>query len=367
MRYTRGIMASLIPAACGLALFAFLITPSIADDKPAAPATKPVTPKITPKVAPPPGSPKVVTVAIAISALRKEAADSWKQSESWPRTKSDFAAEKNWSIPSDAVVQALTRRLDNNAGIDAYIKWQLLSFTPKIDQADDKTLRQLVASMPRPFPQPSVSEETLGNPDPKEVAMSFGRQMAYVQNVTPVVGNGAVAYKPQMSVIGAGAGSGGGVGIQRTESPEITHQRRLALVNDINSDLAASRTTIAAGNAAITAYRTSVAQWLPQTPALKLVLLFKELHDRIEAGDDTCQDALQRLLAAAKESAADPSVTPELRASMLDTAQNLGALHIAVTETVYLENERIKPKGHYLTLGSNEVKLLMSYFQIGAK
>src|ERR1051325_8086704 len=74
------------------------------------------------------GEPRKVTLGTAILELRKEAEVAWKDRTAWPRSTSDFAHAMGWSVPRAQVVAALGRELGLEAPIEAYVKWQLLSF-----------------------------------------------------------------------------------------------------------------------------------------------------------------------------------------------------------------------------------------------
>src|ERR1051326_7177715 len=113
-----------------------------------------------PKPAPP--SKKSPGLWFVISALKKEGKEARRKDGPWPRMESNFAQEKGWSLPVPEIAKALTRKLDPEPTVDAYIKWQLLSFVDDFTPAGNAVLGRVVDSAPRPSPQPGINpQETM--------------------------------------------------------------------------------------------------------------------------------------------------------------------------------------------------------------
>jgi hypothetical protein len=298
-------------------------------------------------------APRQTTLAVAIQALRKEAADSWKANADWPRKEADFATDKNWAIPPEQVIQAMTRKLDPNAGIDAYIKWQLTSFGGDLAGADEETLRRISASTPKPVAQMVIREEWLANSDPARSYMVIGRQVSYVRGLSAVVGTGVAAYKPQIGVVTEGA----------VLDVEAMAQMRLTIVRRINVDLEDTRKDVAASNIAIHAFREKLTSLYPDTKGLRLAMQMKDVRDRLEAGDTTTLDAFDKLKADAKSAPADATISPQVRHTLLEWAQALAAMRTPVTDSVVLVGDQIKPKNSFVSLPKDELQVLIGYFQ----
>ncbi|MDH3584502.1 MAG: hypothetical protein OER86_09830 [Phycisphaerae bacterium] len=303
----------------------------------------------TARAVPPPPPPRPTTVGVVISALQKEARQSWKADRTWPRKTQDFAVEKNWSVPNDQIVQALTRRLNKNPAIDAYIKWQLLGFGVNLAELEDEKIRRIVATTPRPLGQPKVQIQ-IPRSGGGGVGMSFGSQFNYVADLDPVVGDGVALYKPRMASVNTGA--------RLTE--DDMRQMLVAAVRTANQRLREARVSINAINQSVLTYREALNRALPRRRGIRLGAMIQDVRDRAVAGDPSSGGALEKLVAASRELAVDPSITPQARAEMQAMARSLSTMRTPVMEGVRMAaGNRVAYDASFLTLEKQDVVEVM--------
>ena len=123
-----------------------------------------------------------VTIKGVTDDLATEAEKAWSEKQAWPRSKPNYAKDRKLSLPSEAVIDALGRRLDRVPLIDGYIKWQLLSFKPDFEEASKRDLQQIIRNLPKLTDQPSMDRRTrraiaIGQQDevPREVVMDIAK------------------------------------------------------------------------------------------------------------------------------------------------------------------------------------------------
>jgi len=269
--------------------------------------------------------PKQAPLAVVITELRKEASRSWRADHRWPRVQSNFAAEKNWSLPNDQIVTALTRKLDENPAVDAYIKWQLLSFAPDFSKVPAQRLNHIVARAPKPLnqPEPSLSRSGSGQ---GMTLMMFGGQTNYVRDLDPVVGDGVAALDPKVGTLNSGQSLG-----QRRAMMQHVAARA-------NAGLDSARATIDTANQPVHAYRDAVIERLPTDDGLRFAVMLKDVRDRLAAGDPTFADVLDRTAEAAKTLAADPTLTTKTRNTLVQWARTLGKMRTHVVQRVTVDS-----------------------------
>lgn len=285
-----------------------------------------------PAVAPP----KPAPLSVVLSELRKEAMTAWHRDHDWPRTESNFAAQRNWSLANQQVLTALTRKLDANPAVDAYIKWQLLSFAPDIAGAPTDQINRIVAQLPQPIdqPQPTVAAGSSANGRNNGGASGgvsfsfFGRQGNFVRDLDPVVGDGVVMYDPKVGTVNSGS--------THDAEARASIQR---VVEIVNAKLDQARQTVNTANRPVRAYREALLERLPTDGGIRFAVMLKDVRDRLVAGDDTYREALDRAAEASKTLAADPSITPPVRNTLKQWAGALGKMRTSVIEAVRA-NER---------------------------
>jgi hypothetical protein len=308
---------------------------------------------VTAEAQPADSGPKLTSISVVISKLRKEALDGWRQDKQWPRTSADFAAEMNWTIPEDQIVPALSRRLDRNPTIDAYLKWQLLSFGPNLSQLSPDDFSRVFNMAPEPLDAPKPQVQRKG-PQGGAAMMFFGRQVGYVADLDPVVGNGVVAYNPRMGVVSDGVGFGADAKVEL-----------LRAVERANQQLSSARALIKIANEPVLAYREALIERSPAEASLRLAVLMKDVRDRVAAGDESARGAGQRLVQEAPK-LAEKEMDPAARAKLAEWAGTLARLRTPVVTSVGLDGMDFRYDHHFVELGPDEAKRLQGYINAAA-
>ncbi len=135
------------------------------------PATQPQ------RVSPVPAPPRVVApdmaLRLAIDQLREEG-QTFRRSGDLPRQQPDFAESFAHRVRAEDVIEAICEVQDReDAAVDAYIRWQLLSFDVDLSVMDDATYERLLARLPRLARSPSANIEMHG--DLERLALGAGR------------------------------------------------------------------------------------------------------------------------------------------------------------------------------------------------
>lgn len=258
--------------------------------------------------------PRQVRMATIISQLRREARQSFREAQRWPRSTADFAQEKNWTVERDRLHAVFLQRLDPNPAIDGYIKWQLLSFEPDFSTYDTTQWNRLIRVAPRPLTTPSPRPQAVRNGD-YEVSFFSGRQLGYVRSLQAVVGDGVAVYSPSTGVV-SGAGITGanrrGVGAEG--------------VVQLNRELAAARKQVRQANGPVYVYRNTLLNAAPTEDGFRFAAILREVNQRLDANDATALDMLDYLL----------EVGPDMVDQLAD-----GGRQTLMEWTVQLANRRI--------------------------
>jgi hypothetical protein len=108
--------------------------------------------------------PAVANIAHILRQLAEEA-DKSRTEGGLVRNSADFAQRlKDVEPPSSKqVADKITRRLDNDAFVDAYIRWQLTSFDPpfEVERLADREFDRLLESLPPLLPNPRADQSLL--------------------------------------------------------------------------------------------------------------------------------------------------------------------------------------------------------------
>src|SRR5687767_104893 len=89
-----------------------------------------------PEPTPPVGEPRLVAVSQALVQISQEARKTWAKNKTLPEHECNFAQRKNWRVDQAELLAALSRKVNPEPAIDAYVRWQLLSFGPEWDKVD---------------------------------------------------------------------------------------------------------------------------------------------------------------------------------------------------------------------------------------
>jgi hypothetical protein len=304
----------------------------------------------------PPDGQKQVQLSVVISMLRQEAINSWHKDHSWPRQSPNFAWDKKWTLPQDDVLKALSRSLDRNPAIDGYIKWQLLGFQPELGKADTDTINRISANVPKPAkqPQPDLTAAANANGPSGSYMLPMGN---YVAGLETKVGNGAVAVHPKVrtTIAGSGLGTGG---------PSVDMAVVAAAIND---ELKQQRKLVGQINAAVYTYRDELIRSFPEEGGLKLAMMIKDVRDRVEAGDPDSPAAMKKLLLDAPRLCAEPTLTRDVRNTLINWARLLGAMSTPVAESVSAQGQQLVVKRLAIAIPPDDIKELVTLLNTPAK
>lgn len=81
----------------------------------------------------------------------------FKDTGALPRPEPDFALTFRYSIDDPHLLDAVTRPTHDDPVVDAYVRWQLLSFAPDFTQLDDDRFLALLDDLPRLAPDPTLN------------------------------------------------------------------------------------------------------------------------------------------------------------------------------------------------------------------
>jgi hypothetical protein len=267
--------------------------------------------------APDPQHPVTVPIGRVTTALSKEAHEVWDRQQPWPRTQPDLAQKQALRVSNDDLVLVLSRRLDSSPAIDAYMKWQLLSFQPDLAQQKAELCRRIIGAMPEVRAQP---EPELPESEPATGGMTIGAQRTIVSGMQPVPGTHV--SRPILSTIGAGAGLG------NTGSANDYDLGRA------QQDLAVGQVAAQRVNVTVLAYRDALIQRLPRAGGLRVAAMLADLKSRIICGEPSVPAAAQRLLAECQDPGPALPLSPDWHGPILGVLRELLNLRVAVTSKI---------------------------------
>lgn len=184
-----------------------------------------------------------------IEELKQEAVRALKKGNPWPRRRSNYAQQKNLSLSDQKVFEALSRRLARRPAVDAYIKWQLLSFAPDFTKLGRREIRSLLQGMPGFVPRPT----------PKPRARRLLRRAS--QHPVPRAG-------------------------QRLKNVIKNREAAVARVEKLN--------------APAVKYRNTLIEQVPVSSGVRLRYRLQDVVTRFRAGVPSYKQAIRKLLAQAK-------------------------------------------------------------------
>lgn len=278
MRNHRTIRALLI----AVSLVVIVASGAWADDPPAKPSPDAAAPA-EPKEKPAPTDADIRNVTRDLAA---EAARELKGVGAFPRKESDYAQVTNTRLPSQAVVDALGRRLDRNPAVDAYVKWQLLSYQPVYSEAGEKGYESIVRGLPSLLPRPAIKSNAKRAFD-------------------------LAAQGPQ---------------------PKLVEQLKKAideyelLVQQVNTT-----------NGPAVAYRDKVIMELPETDGMRLVTRFQDVQHRYRAGDHSYTDALNRLISEARFNMRNEVIPARVRAALIKDVEKFAESDNGMIDKIVLK------------------------------
>ena len=257
-----------------------------------------------------------------ISELKKEGYNAWREGQPWPRTEPNYAAEKGWTLPAADVQRGLSRKLHTEPEVDAYIKWQLLSFAPYIQPPDPKELNTIARFAPSFRPQPVIREEWIETTSTGGASIAIVTEHAYVAGFEVETSNNAVAINPVIGVVSSGTS----MGVQGSMTNYIT------IIRSANDRLQGERTRVWMANEMITKYRDELARRFPSEQAVRFQWMIHDLSERIVAGDPSSRE---RVAALVEESGKLPrNLDAQTREGLAKQIRELSQLQTVVHDSL---------------------------------
>ena len=280
--------------------------------------------------------------------IAREARKAWLAEKNWPQTEANYSSRSDAAVANRQLVNALMSRQDNHPSLDAYVRWQMLSFAPNLADLKPAELRRLVDAMPdlTRLPVPPTPRNVLRGDEQGGGYFFSGVQRAFISDLRPVPGTRLMA--PQLSVLNSGTG------IATKNADEIIEENR-----SVAYDLVQSADVIVRLNIPATLYRDGLIALLPVAEGVKLEAMFIDMKDRIEAGDPTYKDAAQAFFDEAQRTRDDAGIPEKVRANLIHQLRNLARhttyvaknVEIARNGDMKVEREAIAfPKQHVETL-----------------
>jgi hypothetical protein len=246
-----------------------------------------------------------IDIESVVSALVEEAIVSWKRTGDWPRQTPDFAQEQGLVVDPAELAAALGRTLHDQPPLDGYIKWQLLSFRPKLDTLGGSAARQVLSNLPRITNQPQPVISGFGG----RAWIFSGRQIPFVSDLEPVGSGDAIAFDPEISVVNDGM-------LLDAEGVVEMRTHQVKALRDVDEQLTARQTKVERMNRPALAYRDAVVDAMPDRDGRRLWALLADAVDRLNAADPTCADAVDRFVDYCKQARSDSTITKRTRTAV---------------------------------------------------
>jgi hypothetical protein len=98
----------------------------------------------------------------AILDLREEA-DAWTRGERELPEHPDYARRCLLTIERDDLLDQLCRTHTSRPAVDAYVRWQLTSYAPRIDELKDWQVDKVIRTLPRLITNPTAGEAVISH------------------------------------------------------------------------------------------------------------------------------------------------------------------------------------------------------------
>ncbi len=305
------------------------------------------------------------SIAFVIGELTQEARLSWKREQRWPRQRESYAQQKGFGVDNASLVRVLSRRLQRDSALDAYIKWQVMSFAPDFSELKEQDYRRILAVVPKLASQPKPA------PPPKPrgggVGIGLGVQTSFVTDFTPVPGSSG--GRPHLGVVGPGSGTN--MGLRGALSPNDRYGPKpediaRARLNEVER-FAQAKSDIEANNFVVLAYRDALARELPDKDGVRLLFMLQDVTDRVKAGDPSFIPALERLVLATDAVAAGTPVPNNVRARLAHGVVQLAKLKtIVVTDVHSTTGGDVVAQKQYVNISRGVAQRMLENLSVGA-
>jgi hypothetical protein len=227
-----------------------------------------------------------------IELLRQEGLAAVKDQFNWPRPEADFADEHSLSLDNDELIARLCRRCDDHPCVDAYIRWQLLSFSPDLEMVGGRLAARLLDALPPVQVRPMLSDEDR-------------------ETIELLEDNDRVRR----------------IDVEAARAIVIRHWSMLEMIDRAN------RPAIA--------YRAELIDRLPLDDGLRLGARLVDMRQLMEAGDTAARDELRKLKADAKKYRRDRRLTVRARRAIVTQLEPLvGHRQVRVRQVLFKADGR---------------------------
>lgn len=296
---------------------------------PAAPQELEIPGRVKPLVRRAPNNNNLPRMAALVDELSKEARKSWIADRDWPRNDADYSSRTDAAPSNRQLLTAIAARADSHPAVDAYIRWQLLSFVPDLHEANVADMRKIMSTMPglTRLPVPPEPRNVLKGGDQGGGAFMFsGVQKAFLSDLRPIPGTPYSA--PTLSVVN----SGSGIGLNFDDPQEVIERCRGAAY-----DLVQSRAVVERMNLPATRYRDALISLLPRDGGYRIEAMFDDMIDRLKAGDATFKKSAQAFYDEAFATRNDPTIPQKLRLELIANLRNWGGRTTYIVKEIEID------------------------------
>lgn len=275
-----------------------------------------------------PPTPKLELISSVTRDLADEARKDWKRDRVLRRY-SDYSSRVQFGLSNRQLIAALLKRQDSHPTVDAYVRWQLLSFAPDLSEARDIELRRMVALMPdlTQLPAPPKAGNILKGENGSGAYFFSGRQRAFLSDLVPVPGSSGA--NPRLGVISSGAG---------ISAATFDPQKAIETARGHTYDFVKSVATVEYLNGPAIHYRDAFVRMLPTAEGFRLEVMFNDMKDRIEAGDPGYKTAAQAFFNEAQRTRTDQSISPRTRAKLVYNMRVLARKRTSVVRAIQIDD-----------------------------
>lgn len=234
-----------------------------------------------------------VPISTAINELRREGRKSWMKKQSFPREESNYASEKHFTTDNRKLIHALSTRLSTNTAIDAYIRWQLLSFDPDFKGLNPKAIEKLAIALP---PLRNL-DGFLPGFDPTISTVNDGA----VLDVTAIVS----ADRRYVTMT------------TRASQASVVQIRQAPVTSGV------APVIVAAANQAALNFRDELIDRLPPARGGQAMVMLQDVIDRNAAADTSTTERFHQFAAATRNLPSDPTVSDQIRRQLRDKLAQL--------------------------------------------
>ncbi len=275
-----------------------------------------------------PTSAKLELISKVTRDIANEARRDWKKERAFRRY-ADYSSRVQFGLSNRQIIAALLKKQDNHPAVDAYIRWQLLSFAPDFSALREFEYKRLVATMPdlTHLPPPPKPGNILKGENGSGAYFFSGRQRAFLSDLVPVPGTGA--SNPRLSVINSGAG---------ISAATFDPQKAISVARDHTYDYVKAKSTVEYLNGPAIHYRDALVRMLPAGAGVRLEAMFVDMKDRIYAGDPGYKTAAQEFFNEAQRTRNDKSIDARTRAKLVYQMRDLSRKRTAVVRKIQIDD-----------------------------